>query len=103
MEQITGEAVTVLLISLLTGTRYSNLRYEFQLGNNPTYTVYAKIVDTVEGNSGIDEGLVKTGVVISNSGEVAVVSVPYLYTIEIVAENAANSMERSRLSVLYQY
>jgi len=75
----------------------------FSLGSNPAYTVYAKIVDTVEGNSSIDEGLEKTGVVISNSGEVAVVSVPYLYTIEIVAENAANSMERSRLSVLYQY
>jgi len=75
----------------------------FQLGNNPTYTVYAKIVDTVEGNSSADEGLQKTGVVISNSGEVAVVSVPYLYDIEIVTENAANIMERSKLSVLYQY
>jgi len=75
----------------------------FQLGNNPTYTVYAKIVDTVEGNSSIDEGLQKTGVVISNSGEVTVVSVPYLYDIEILTENAANTMERSKLSVLYQY
>jgi hypothetical protein len=74
-----------------------------QLGNNPAYTVYTKIVDTVVGNSGKDEGLLKTGVVISNPGEVTVVSIPYLYTIEIVAENAANPMERSRLSVLYQY
>jgi len=75
----------------------------FQLGTNPAYTVYAKIIDTVEGNSSIDEGLEKTGVVISNSGELTVVSVPYLYTIEIAAENAANPMERSKLSVLYQY
>lgn len=74
-----------------------------QLGNNPAYTVYAKIVDTVVGNSGKDEGLLKTGVVISNPGEVTVVSIPYLYTIEIVSENAANPMERSRLSLLYQY
>jgi hypothetical protein len=74
-----------------------------QLGNNPAYTVYTKIVDTVVGNSGKDEGLLKTGVVISNPGEVAVGKIPYLYTIEIVAENATNPMERSRLSLLYQY
>jgi len=68
-----------------------------------TYTVYAKIVDTVEGNSGGDIGLIKGGVVNSNSGEVTVVSIPYLYTIELDAENAASRAERAKLSVLYQY
>lgn len=68
-----------------------------------TYTVYGKIVDTVEGNSGGDIGLIKGGVVNSNSGEVAVVSIPYLYTIEMDVENAANRTERAKLSVLYQY
>lgn len=75
----------------------------FDLGAGPTYRVYAKISDTVEGNSGGDEGLVKTGVVLSNTGEVQVMSIPYLYTIEIDAENAANPAERAKLSVLYQY
>jgi hypothetical protein len=77
----------------------------FQLGAAPfpTYTVYAKIVDTVEGNSGGDEGLLKGGVVTSNPGEVTVVSVPYLYTIEIDSQNAANPQERAKLSILYQY
>ena len=68
-----------------------------------TYTVYGKIVDTVEGNSGGDLGLIKGGVVNSNSGEVAVVSIPYLYTIELDVENAASRAERAKLSVLYQY
>jgi hypothetical protein len=69
----------------------------------PTYRVYSKIVDTVEGNSGGDEGLTGKGVVSSGSGEITVVSVPYLYTIELDAENLGNPQERAKLSVLYQY
>ena len=77
----------------------------FDLGTigYPTYRVYSKIVDTVEGNSGGDEGLLKSGVVSANSGEVTVMSIPYLYTLEIDAENVANPAERAKLSVLYQY
>ena len=67
------------------------------------YAVYTKIVDTVDGNSGADEGLIKTAVVNSGSGEVTVVSVPYLYTIEVLSQSTTNPTERSKLSVLYQY
>lgn len=68
-----------------------------------SYRVYTKIVDTVDGNSGMDEGLLKTAVVNSGSGEVTVVSVPYLYTIEVLSQSRVNPTERSKLSVLYQY
>jgi hypothetical protein len=74
----------------------------FELGAGPTYTVYSKIVDTVEGNSGGDLGLSKGGVVTS-TGEINVQSIPYLYTLEVDTENAANSAERSKYSILYQY
>lgn len=67
------------------------------------YRVYMKIADTVEGNSAADEGLVKSGVVNSGSGEVSVPSVPYLYTIEVLSQSRVNSSERSRISILYQY
>ena len=67
------------------------------------YTAYAKIVDTVEGNSGAAEGLVKTGVVTSSTGEVTVMSMPYLYTVEVLSQSTANPNERSRVSTLYQY
>ncbi len=67
------------------------------------YRVYSKVVDTVDGNSGADEGLLKTGVVNSGSGEVTVVSVPYLYTIEVLSQHQTNPTERSKLSILYQY
>lgn len=76
---------------------------KFDLGTTAKYTVYAKIADTVEGNSGADLGLVKSGVVNSNPGEVNVMSIPYLYTIEIDAQNQANPQERAKLSILYQY
>lgn len=68
-----------------------------------TYTAYSKIVDTVQGNSGADEGLLKTGVVNTGSGEVTVQSIPYLYTIEVLAQSQTNATERSKFSVLYQY
>ena len=68
-----------------------------------TYRAYGKIVNTVEGNSGGDEGLIGKGVVSSGSGEITVVSVPYLYTIEVAAQSTSNPSEKARLSVLYQY
>jgi len=69
----------------------------------PTYRVYAKIVDTVEGNTGGEEGLLGKGVVYAGSGEISVMKIPYLYTIEVDAENATNPSERAKLSILYQY
>lgn len=67
------------------------------------YRVYTKIVDMVPGNSSAGETLLKSGVVSTGSGEVTVVSVPYLYTIEVLSQSTTNATERSKLSVLYQY
>jgi hypothetical protein len=92
-----GGLDTAMTIDPSVGTTYD---MRIDLG---VYRVYTKIVDTVDGNSGADEGLVKTAVVNSGSGEVTVVSVPYLYTIEVLAQTQTNSTERSKLSVLYQY
>lgn len=74
----------------------------FDLGS---YRVYSKIVDTVDGNSGADTGLLKVGVVNTGSGEVTVMNIPYLYTIEELSANQVNpsSTERAKISVLYQY
>jgi hypothetical protein len=74
-----------------------------ELGANPVWDIYTKIADTVEGNSGADLGLVKTGVVSAGTGEVPVVSMPYLYTLEVYSENQNNPSERAQLSILYQY
>jgi len=89
--------------SMTVGPASHDMYFDLGTIGYPTYRVYSKIVDTVEGNSGGDEGLIGKGVVASGSGEVTVVSRPYLYTIEVDAENLSNPAERAKLSVLYQY
>lgn len=77
----------------------------FKLGAapDPVYDVFVKIVDTTIGNSAPSTGLVKTGVVLTNSGEITVPKINYLYTIEVLSQAAANPDERARASVLYAY
>jgi len=88
-----------LTIDPNTSTTYD---ISFELGTSPQkYRVYSKIVNTIEGTSGADEGLWKSGVV--TAGDLSVQKRPYLYTIEIDAENPTNPAERAKLSVLYQY
>ena len=67
------------------------------------YRIYSKIADTVEGNSGPDQSLLKTGVVIMNPGEISPMPLSYLHTIEVLAQDQTNPSERARLSVLYEY
>jgi hypothetical protein len=74
-----------------------------ELGITTKYNVYAKIIAATDGNSGGDESLLNKGVVTANTGEVSVSPIPFLYTIEVVAENSDNTDERAKLSVLYQY
>jgi hypothetical protein len=73
-----------------------------------SYSVFAKIVDTVQGNSDVG-GLVISGelggagVVASNSGLVSPPHNPYLYRLEVQAQATTNPREFSRMSVLYVY
>lgn len=84
--------------------------YDMSIGGGSLgqYTYYAKVVGTVQGNSASLLGTpLYTGSVITGSsggiGSVPVVSMPYLYAIEVEAENASNPAERAKLSILYQY
>ncbi len=79
----------------------------FDLGN---YKVYAKITDTVLGNSAANAGSKSRfhsgGVINARApgiAEISVPSYPYLYAIEVLATNAANPLERAKISILYQY
>lgn len=91
--------------SIVINPRAGAFDFSFDLGTAPNqYRVYAKIVDTVQGNSAASAGLVTANSVAnSGTGEVQVFQMPFLYTIEILSERANNPAERSRLSVLYQY
>ena len=87
---------------ITTGASWNYDLY-YEIGTTAKYRVYTKIVDTTEGNTGGDLGLTKAQVVASSSGEVQVMPVPYLYTVEVQAENKDNPQERARYSILYEY
>jgi hypothetical protein len=97
-----GSVIDSVMIIPGTSTSYD---FQYDLGSSPypVYRVYTKIVDTIEGNSGGDEGLLGKGVVTSGTGEMQVMSRPYLYSLEVNAENLSSPSERAKLSVLYQY
>lgn len=83
--------------------------FQFVLGVAPaTFTVFAKIVDTVQGNSDVG-GLVTSGslggagVVASTTGMVTPPHNPYLYRLEVQSQATANPRERARLSILYAF
>jgi hypothetical protein len=77
----------------------------FSLGTEPLkFNVYAKIVDTFQGNTVRgSSGWKRTGVVVSETGQIKVQPIPYLYTVEAHAENSLNPAERAKLSIMYQY
>lgn len=77
--------------------------FKYTVGGSPSYDVYAKIVNTVEGNSASSVSKFLNKGVVANSNEFNVPLIPYLYMIETVAINNANSAEKARVSVLYQY
>jgi hypothetical protein len=73
----------------------------FNLGN---YRAHAKIVDTVWGNSSPSTEDLGGGKGVVDSGtEISTVHVPFLYTIEVDAQNPTNPAERAKLSVMYQF
>ena len=96
-----------LTINPAVNTSY-DVQFDF-VGKNPfipansTYRVYAKIVDTVSGNSAPGGGNLKAGGGVVDPGATRMQPIPYIYAIEIDAENPANPAERAKLSVLYQY
>jgi len=91
----------------IDATLRSDMR--FTLGVAPaTFDVFAKIVDTVQGNSDVG-GLVTSGqlggagVVASATGLVTPPHNPYLYRLEVQSQATTNPRERARLSVLFAY
>ena len=71
----------------------------------PNFTIFAKVVDTIPGNSdasGVDYLESAAGVAYGSSG-VKPQHMPALYRIEVTAERENNSKEKANLSVLYVY
>ncbi|GBE39025.1 hypothetical protein BMS3Bbin08_01643 [bacterium BMS3Bbin08] len=87
-----------ITIDALDNTTYD---FSIDLGANPVYRAYAKIVDTAEGNAAEDRDLIKQSV--EKSEDVASPHLGYLYSIEVLAQDLNNPNERARTSILFEY
>lgn len=67
------------------------------------YTVYAKIVDTLKGNTDTS-GLQLEGAGVAEAAAVITPQhFPFVYRLEVQAERSMNAVERANVSVLYAY
>jgi hypothetical protein len=80
------------------------------LPSQPKFQVFAKVVDTVAGNSdtsGYSNGMLDSGSGVAYAGStgssIAPMHVPALLTIEVHGERETNPKEKARLSVVYSY
>lgn len=80
-----------------------DLSFSLQSATANPYTVYTKIIDTVQGNSDLS-GLQLEGSGVAGEQTVITPSPrPYIYRIEVQGEKSQNASEKGRLSVLYAY
>lgn len=71
--------------------------------NNQPFNIYAKIVDTVGGNTDLS-GVQLIGNGVADGGSfITPQQLPYVYRIEIQGQRQNNPLEKSDISVLYAY
>lgn len=80
-----------------------DMSFSLQATAGDPYRVYAKIVDTVSGNSDLS-GLQLEGAGVAESSPVLTPQhFPYLYRVEVQGERSANAREQANISALYAY
>jgi hypothetical protein len=80
-----------------------DLSFKLQAANGAPYTVYAKIVDTIKGNTDMS-GLQLEGAGVAESLTVLnPKNIPFVYRLEIQAERSTNAVEQGNMSVVYAY
>lgn len=85
-------------------TANPDVRLTLQGVNNSNFNVFAKIVDTVPGNSDLSGyELDNGGGVASSDSSVPPKHFPAVYRIEVQGQKAVNPQEKAQLSVLYAY
>jgi len=80
-----------------------DMTMQLQASGGQPFTVYTKIVDTVNGNSDMS-GLQLEGAGVAESQNViSPQHLPFVYRLEIQAERSTNATEQANMSVLYAY
>lgn len=80
-----------------------DMTFQLQATGGQPYTIYTKIIDTINGNTDVS-GLQLEGAGVAES--LAVITpqhIPYVYRLEVQAERSANATEQANMSVLYAY
>ncbi|MFA6823106.1 MAG: hypothetical protein WCR32_04815 [Geobacter sp.] len=80
-----------------------DLQFSMQAMNGAPYTVYAKIVDTLRGNTDTSGLQLEGGGVAESLSFITPQHLPYVYRLEIQAERSTNAVEQGNISVLYAY
>ena len=87
----------------LPAKRQPDLTFKLQGTSSNPYTVYAKIIDTVKGNSSISGIELEGAGVAENSTIINPMHIPYIYRVEVQGEHTQASKEKAQLSVVYAY
>lgn len=80
-----------------------DLQFSMQAMSGAPYTVYAKIVDTLRGNTDTSGLQLEGGGVAESLSFITPQHLPYVYRLEIQAERSTNAVEQGNISVLYAY
>ena len=75
----------------------------YVMGTDPSYRVYIKIVDTMQGNTISNNGVEKSKGVVNSSAEIPVVPAPTVYATKVVAVAQTATQERGEVDLLYAY
>jgi Tfp pilus assembly protein PilX len=67
------------------------------------YTVSAKIIDTILGNTDMSGLQLEGGGTAEQATTIATKHFPYVYRLEVIAERSQTASERGKVSVLYAY
>lgn len=80
-----------------------DMTFQLQATGGRPYTVYSKIIDTVNGNTDIS-GLQLGGAGVAESSSIITPQhIPYVYRMEVQTERSTNATEQANLSVVYAY
>lgn len=80
-----------------------DVEFEMPALNGQPYMIYAKIVDTLNGNTDQSGLQLEGGGVAETLSFITPQHLPYVYRLEIQAERTANATEQANMSVLYAY
>lgn len=85
-------------------TKKPDFVFDLKATNGSPYTVYARIVDSVIGNTrGAGELQLEGGGVTESGSVLAPMHIPSVFRIEIQGQRKTNATEQANLSVLYAY